>query len=111
MPTVIDYLKYSNLQMAAEAFLTKANGEVLTDTDEIRNALLRGNNHASRFTAQLADEFLDSAKGWIVVAQRPNTQTGFSGTLFRNNQTRELVISFRSTEFIDDAVRDNLATN
>ncbi|WP_162580328.1 calcium-binding protein [Variovorax sp. PBS-H4] len=48
-----------------------------------------------------------------------NTTTGFSGTLFqalRTDESRgitagELVISFRSTEFIDDAARDNQATN
>ena len=56
MPTVFDYLKYSNLQMAAEAFLTKANGQLLTDTAEIRTALLLGNKHASRVTAQLSDQ-------------------------------------------------------
>ncbi|SOE06402.1 Ca2+-binding protein, RTX toxin-related [Variovorax sp. YR752] len=48
-----------------------------------------------------------------------NTTTGFSGTLFRalrDDPERgivagELVMSFRSTEFVDDAVRDNQATN
>ena len=45
--------------------------------------------------------------GWVVLDQRINTSTGFSGTLFKHAQTRELVMSFRSTEFIDDAARDN----
>ena len=53
-----------------------------------------------------------------MVDQRANTTTGFSGTLFRARNTvealgirkDELVISMRSTEFIDDAVRDD-ATN
>ncbi len=39
------------------------------------------------------------------------TATGFSGALFVNSLTHELVLSFRSTEFLDDAVRDNTATN
>lgn len=39
------------------------------------------------------------------------TATGFSGTLFENSLTREPVLSFRSTEFLDDAVRGNTATN
>ena len=44
---------------------------------------------------------------------------GFSGTLFKAKQDNaalgiqkdELVLSFRSTEFADDAARDNEATN
>ena len=40
-----------------------------------------------------------------------NTKTGFSGTLFKNIHTDELVISFRSTEFVEDQLRDSIATN
>jgi hypothetical protein len=46
-----------------------------------------------------------------ILDQRANTRIGFSGTLFRNRDTNETVLSFRSTEFIDDAARDNKATN
>lgn len=38
------------------------------------------------------------------------TGSGFSGTFVRNRLTGELTLSFRSTEFIDDAVRDTKAT-
>lgn len=31
MPTIADYLKYANLQMAAEAFLVDADGIPLTE--------------------------------------------------------------------------------
>ncbi|WP_202820702.1 hypothetical protein, partial [Variovorax sp. JS1663] len=71
-------------------------------------ALVEGNKHASRFTEIQATEF---EKHWEVLDQQANTSTGFSGTLFRNKDTNELVMSFRSTEFIDDAARDNQATN
>lgn len=104
-PTIAEILDYANLQMAAEAFLVDANGVLVGD---IQVALIDGNKHASVFTATQADEFL---KHWEVVTQKANTGTGFSGTLFRNRQTRELVMSFRSTEFIDDSARDNQATN
>ena len=71
---------------------------------------------SSRFTQIQADEFI---KDWTVVEHISNTTTGFSGTLFRalrNDESRgikagELVLSFRSTEFADDAARDNQATN
>ncbi|MDA8452794.1 hypothetical protein M5C97_24630 [Acidovorax sp. NCPPB 3859] len=43
--------------------------------------------------------------------QQENSNTGFSGTLFRNRRSDETVLSFRSTEFIDDVARDNKATN
>lgn len=111
--SVADYLKYSELQMAAEAFLVNPDGAVLGN---LKAALKLGNGHASRFTDTEATEFL---KHWEVVAQRANSPSGFSGTLFRCIQDdpatgakkNELVMSMRSTEFIDDAARDNQATN
>ncbi|MCF8152441.1 MAG: hypothetical protein K9K30_01630 [Burkholderiaceae bacterium] len=108
-PTVADYLKYANLQMAAEAFLVDIdeNGNA-TIKNDIPKALTEGNLHASKFTETEATQF---AAEWEVVAQMTNTKTGFSGTLFRNRDTREYVISFRSTEFVDDAIRDSAATN
>jgi hypothetical protein len=106
--TITDYLKYANLQMAAEAFLVNADRTIKAD---IPQALQQGNFHSSKFNKFQAEEFADPVKGWTVLDQRANTATGFSGTLFRNNQTGELVISFRSTEFIDDHARDNEATN
>jgi hypothetical protein len=77
---------------------------------------MTGSTHSSRFTPVQADEFV---KDWTVVEHISNTSTGFSGTLFRALRTDEargitageLVLSFRSTEFIDDAARDNQATN
>ncbi|MBP6788259.1 MAG: hypothetical protein KA170_11765 [Candidatus Promineofilum sp.] len=108
-PTVAEYLKFANLQMAAEAFLVDIdeNGNATVKND-IPKALTEGNLHASKFTTTEATKF---AAEWQVVAQMPNTTTGFSGTLFRNRDTREYVISFRSTEFVDDAIRDSAATN
>lgn len=107
--TVADYLKYANLQMAAEAFLVDESTGLLKTGQQLLDALLLGNNYASRFTAAQAADFLDQ---WEVVAQCPNTKTGFSGTLFRNKANpTELVLSFRSTEFVLDAIRDSAATN
>ena len=103
--TIATYLQYANLQMAAEAFLTNPNGTLKSD---IPKALTDGNGHASKFTATAAADFL---KQWTVVDQCANSNTGFSGTLFQNNDTKEFVISFRSTEFIDDAVNDCQVTN
>lgn len=107
MPTISEYLKYANLQMAAEAFLVDALGSPLAGTRYVEG-LTNGNKHSSKFTEGEATKF---AAEWRVVDQRANTGTVFSGTLFQNNKTGELVVSFRSTEFIDDAIRDNLATN
>lgn len=107
--------KLVSLQMAAEAFLIKANGDPLEGNDLV-SALERGNLHSSRFTAADAENFVSH---WRVVAQQDDTSTGFSGTLFEcilgdpstGAVIGEKVISFRSTEFIDDAVRDNQETN
>ncbi|OUL98421.1 hypothetical protein A8M77_31725 [Variovorax sp. JS1663] len=80
-------------------------------------SLMLGKERSSRFTAVQAQQFLD--EGWTVAEHISNTTTGFSGTLFRALRTDEsrgitageLVLSLRSTEFIDDAARDNQATN
>lgn len=100
---VATYLKYANLQMASEALLDRIPQVGLV------KALTDGNNRSSKFTQIQADQFI--ADGWTVVEHKSNTPTGFSGTLFKNNSTGELVLSFRSTEFADDAARDNQATN
>ncbi|MFY8041628.1 MAG: hypothetical protein ACOVOD_01760, partial [Rhodoferax sp.] len=105
---VTTYLKYANLQMAAEAFLDSP--------DSYEKQLTTGNKRSSKFTETQAKEFKDD---WTVVEHISNTATGFSGTLFRclrDDETRglkdgELVLSMRSTEFLDDGTRDNQATN
>lgn len=109
---VADYLKYANLQMAAEAFIRNEETGVLADPGRpLKDALIAGNKHASVFTETEAAKFADPDTGWTVIDQRANTKTGFSGTLFKSNETGDLVLSFRSTEFIDDAIRDSAATN
>lgn len=98
--SIQDVLKYAELQMAAEAYL-----DASTPLDA---RLIKGNEHASRFTDTQAKDF---TARYQILAHRENTGTGFSGTLFYDKVTQEKIISFRSTEFIDDAARDNEATN
>jgi Ca2+-binding RTX toxin-like protein len=120
-PTIAEMLKYANLQMAAEALYTfkaktdpnQAPGDLLTSTGHFNLALTAdilttGNEHATRFAPTEAAAF---AAQWEVVDHISNTTTGFSGTLFKDKVTGELVMSFRSTEFIDDVARDCVATN
>ncbi|MEQ1807687.1 MAG: hypothetical protein ABL900_20085, partial [Burkholderiaceae bacterium] len=102
-PTIATLLKYVNLQMAAEAIFEPDFAGPIPASE-----LTDGNNRASRFTPTQAAQFISD--GWIVLAHQFNTATGFSGTLFKNTQTNELVLSFRSTEFADDAARDTQAT-
>lgn len=107
-------LTYANLQMAAEA--TRL-ARVLSGELSLEDVLVLGNDRSSRFTPTQAAEF---ASEWRVAAHRPNTGTGFSGPVFeytgpsdpdRGLTTGQRVICFRSTEFADDAARDNQATN
>lgn len=115
-PTIANYLSYASLQMAAEAlydFKAPIPGVVLTPGAPYRGEitaqfLTDGNLHASKFTSTEAEKF---ANEWEVIEHKSNTETGFSGTLFKNRFTNELVLSFRSTEFIDDSARDCEATN
>ena len=112
------YLKYANLQMAAEAFIAPRNSAPSTPAAGalLTGVLTVGNTRSSKFTQVQADEFV---KDWTVVEHISNTATGFSGTLFRALRSDEstgiiageLVLSFRSTEFLDDSARDNQATN
>lgn len=115
---VSDYLKYANLQMAAEALFGqkgKPAGSIFSGVIDIAD-LKTGNERSSKFTDVLAQQF---SNDWAVVEHISNTTTGFSGTLFRARQddpslgikTGDLVLSFRSTEFADDNVRDSKATN
>lgn len=109
------YLKFANIQMAAEAFFPIGAVGVGKEA-AVRAALILGNDRSSKFMPVQAKSFSDD---WEVAAHMSNTGTGFSGTLFRCRVTDtarglvagELTLSFRSTEFIDDAVRDNQATN
>ena len=115
IPNVADLLKFANLQMASEAFLTKDKAENVVNGLALIEALKRGNDHASKFTDVGIEQF---TAHWTVLAQH-STTTGFSGTVFEciaddpatGARRGEKILSFRSTEFIDDAARDNEATN
>ena len=125
IPNAATLLEFANLQVAAEALHEEKNINVPTIIKD--QHLKRGNERTSRFTATQAEEF---AQKWEIVSHIANTGTGFSGTLFRARKSDvagkedlktgvpktgikegDLVISFRSTEFIDDSARDNQATN
>ena len=128
-------LEFARLQLAAEALYgfkeakpewvdSKGNiniGNMLFGRDyhngDIKiEDLIRGNDHNSKFTPTDAAEFVEN---WEMVAHIANTATGFSGSLFRAKKDipgtdikrGDLTISFRSTEFVDDATRDSQATN
>lgn len=57
VPTTQDLLKFSNLQMAAEAFLTHSVTKRPLEDDALIAALKRGNDHSSRFTDAGAKSF------------------------------------------------------
>jgi Ca2+-binding RTX toxin-like protein len=103
-PDISTLLKYINVQMAAETiFPVGFTGGAINDA-----WLTRGNERNSRFPSALAQQF---AAKYEVVAHQKNTPTGFSGTLFKDKDSGELILSIRSTEFVDDAARDSRATN
>ena len=127
---------YANVQIAAEALyglLGEATGSTtnldttnylvdgITIDDEHFTGiklLQEGNKHSSLFSETQAKKFVEN---WEIVSHLPNTKTGFSGTLFRvkaengipNTTLKQgdLVISFRSTEFVEDQLRDSISTN
>ena len=126
LPNAATLLEFASLQVAAEALYGKQ--DVMPNWEKKTNLfnenlispklLIDGNNRTSKFTDTQAKEF---AQKWEIVSHIANTGTGFSGTLFRATEKAastetgikegDLVISFRSTEFIDDSAHDNQATN
>lgn len=136
IPSAAEMLEMAKLQIVAETFLEgplKDNeNKVPTPREKpymkgdgklpsINKKLLTiGNDHTSKLTKAQAEQFMED---WEVISYMPITDTDFSGTLFRAKQPIEddkgnvivekdrLVMSFRSTEFIDDSARDNQATN
>jgi len=108
-----ELLTYSHLQIAAEAFLDEFDTSTRAG---VLAALTIGNERASRLPLVLAEEFADTFE---VIAHQPNTSSGFSATLFRSKVTDparglvagEYTISIRSTEFVDDAIRDSTGAN
>jgi hypothetical protein len=107
MPSLKDLRDLSQAQLAAEAFLVFGNGNLKTGAG-LDDALKEGNRHASKFTVSELQKFKTT---WTVMSQEANTTTGSAARLLQNNISEEYVLAFRSTEFIDDAVRDNKATN
>lgn len=120
-PTIAEMLKYANLYMAAEVlynFSAKDNsalapGDINSSdghfTGPIDPTILTDvNRFGSRFAPTEAEKI---GKEWTVVDHLSNTETGFSGTLFQNKDTKGYVLSMRRTEFIDDVMRDGVATN
>src|SRR5688572_24056778 len=107
-------LEFANLQMAAEAFLLRnVDGGQISEANTNLVARVRdGNFHASRFTQVQAEKLAIDYEVLVQYRNDPLNQVGagFSGTLFRNRKTQELTLSFRSVEFIDDAVRDATGT-
>lgn len=66
MPTATDYIKYAGLQLAADAFLLEGSTRNFTGAD-LERALIRGNDHISRFTPTHAAAF---AVEWEVLDRR-----------------------------------------
>ena len=109
IPSLTRLLDYARVQMAAEALYgydARTNPNLTPGalySDPISDIQLTdGNGHASRFTAEDAAKF---AAEWEVIEHKSNTSSGFSGTLLKNKNTKDYVLSIRSTEFIDDAAR------
>lgn len=103
-------------QFAAESYLSNATAIPNYTADD---ALRDGNNNAGHpsFAEKPSSEYLGNTRmtsaqiarfnaRYDVVHHQENTWTGFSGTLLKDKQTHEYVLSFRSTEFANQSKRD-----
>ena len=101
-----EILDFALLQSAAECYLDNITDISLLKerlTEGANKAHLQGKNpsdsilaSATRFTDRQIDWF---TRNYEIVTHYPNDNTGFSCTLFRNKESGEYTLSFRSTEF------------
>ncbi|MCI0563015.1 MAG: hypothetical protein MN733_31445, partial [Nitrososphaera sp.] len=87
MPTLKQYFEFSQLAQAAYAHIEnglQATALVNVDTAE--------------FTPRQANAFVDDATGYTLLNHQPNDPSGFSASVFRSNETGQIVIAFRGTE-------------
>lgn len=110
--TIKSWYDFILQQMAAESYL---EGWASMDDITRKNILQLGSNNpivpenapttpvlpgATRMTAAQAADFLSR---YTVIDHQPNTASGFSATLMRDNNTGEYTFSMRSTEYFDSA--------
>ena len=99
------WLNFTLQQMAAESYL---HGIDTSSDLVVRPRLLRGNNapgfdppvNYTRFADHLADRFLGA---YDIIDHHANDATGFSATLIREIGTNNFTLSFRSTEYKNQA--------
>ena len=101
-----EVLNFALLQSAAECYLDGVNDRKTLEKilkEGANKAHLQGKNpsdsilsSATRFTDRQIDWF---TRNYEIVTHYPNDNTGFSCTLFRNKESGEYTLSFRSTEF------------
>jgi hypothetical protein len=106
--TIADYLKYANSRWPPKhSFVTNETGNLglpIRKHSCDRQALIDGNDHASKFT---------ETEGQVhrrMGSRRPESPTPTPASPARcsgTTTTGELVLSFRSTEFVDDHARDS----
>jgi hypothetical protein len=108
MTAIRTWLDNALIQSAAECYLDVIGPDDYGNKELIKRALMLGVNDrheifstpslpgATRFTETQADWFTTH---YTIVTHYPNDATGFSCTLFKNNDTGEYTLSFRSTEY------------
>lgn len=87
MPTLKQLFEFSQLAQAAYAHLENGSPP---------SAFV--NNDTAEFSLSQATVFLDDATGYSLLHHQPNDSSGFSASLFRNNSTGGITITFRGTE-------------
>lgn len=102
------WLEFALQQMAAESYLNEIN---LQNGPDVVTRLRLGNNHFdfpidsdkpgnTRFTETQATQFFDD---YEIIDHLPNVESGFSATLMRERGTDNYTLSFRSTEYKNQA--------
>jgi Ca2+-binding RTX toxin-like protein len=105
---IATWLKFALQQMAAESYLDNID---LNSPEEVTRRLLLGNNREgfpeagfTRFTGTLVQgQAKDFAQRYQIVDHHANDATGFSATLLKDTATNTYTLSFRSTEYQNQA--------
>lgn len=95
MSTITEYYRQAELALASYSTLYYGISD-----DTYIDALKRGSKGMTQVQAQTF------ASNWRVIDQQPNTDSGFSATVFQNIDDNSYVLSIRGTEtsIIDGAI-------
>lgn len=96
----------NQFKVSVGAVANLSDAEVYNTPDYTSPSLSSYEGGAGRYTKITSTQIDDFIKKYDIIDYHGNDDSGFSATVFKNKLTNELTISFRSTEFGEDYLKD-----